>query len=71
MQGIWNGPRDYEREGSSEKVEGAISKGKQKLRNDWKKESEDQKVSFREMDKQQIRDGTKQAVIQFIKEKKI
>ena len=41
----------------------------QKLRNDWKKEHEKQKVSFKEIMDQQVKDKTKETVIQVIKEK--
>ena len=41
----------------------------QELKNDWKKEQESQQVSFREIVNQQVKEKTKETVVQIIKEK--
>ncbi len=59
-------------EDSAGKVEGAVCETKlEELRNAWKKEHEDEKVSFTEVVKKQIEENTKNTVIQVIKEKEV
>ena len=41
----------------------------QELKNDWKKEQENQQVSFREIVNQQVKEKTRETVVQVIKEK--
>ena len=41
----------------------------QELKKDWKKEQESQQVSFREMVNQQVKEKTRETVVQVIKEK--
>lgn len=59
-------------EDSAGKVEGAVCETKlEELRNAWKKEHEEEKVSFTEVVKKQIQENTKDTVIQVIKEKEV
>ncbi len=59
-------------EDSAGKVEDAVCETKlEELRNAWKKEHEDEKVSFTEVVKKQIQEKTKDRVIQVIKEKEV
>ena len=54
----------------SEKLDQVYSDSKlTELKNVWKKEREEEKVSFAEIIKKQIQDNTKDTVIQIIKEK--
>ena len=49
---------------------GNVNEGQlHKQKNDWRKERENQKVSFKEIMDQQVKDKTKEAAIQVIKEK--